>query len=71
MNCSDCNELYKERKQTPPCDSCEIGKKFAEEVAILNAEYLSFQEQVEAEAEGETRRQTEEECLAEQFGENF
>jgi len=27
MNCSDCNELYKERGTSPPCHSCSIGKE--------------------------------------------
>jgi excinuclease UvrABC nuclease subunit len=66
IDCSDCNTLYKERKQKPPCESCEIGKKLQAEADIIQAEYLSYEEQAKAQAEEEARQEAEAEAELEE-----
>jgi hypothetical protein len=67
MNCSDCHELYKERKQKPPCDSCPIGKELDAEQEIANVEYLNAEEQGQAEAEEIARQEAEAESQQEEY----
>jgi hypothetical protein len=65
MNCSDCQDLYKERNQKPPCTGCPINQEM--EVEQANAEYLCREEQAKAEAEETARQEAETEAQQEEY----